>query len=91
MAQFILGVNIRFISAMIPVSVFRTDNNFTDRRNFDMGAVDTVFCSVVAIADFRFQNRYAGNQRRAEYAPLNTVSTAAANNNFFITVSPFCR
>lgn len=63
MTQFILGVNIRFISAMIPVSVFRTDNNFTDRRNFDMGAVDTVFCSVVAIADFRFQNLYAGNQR----------------------------
>ena len=63
MTQFILGVNIRFISAMIPVSVFRTDNNFTDRRDFDMGAVDTVFCSVVAIADFRFQNRNAGNQR----------------------------
>ena len=85
MAQFILGVNIRFISAMIPVSVFRTDNNFTDRRNFDMGAVDTVFCSVVAIADFRFQNRYAGNQR------LGRICSADVNNNFFITVSPFCR
>ena len=91
MAQFILGVNIRFISAMIPVSVFRTDNNFTDRRNFDMGAVDTVFCSVVAIADFRFRTGTPGISAWAEYAPLNTVSTAAVNNNFFITVSPFCR
>ena len=80
MAQFILGVNIRFISAMIPVSVFRTDNNFTDRRNFDMGAVDTVFCSVVAIADFRFQNRYAGNRfLDAVYNGANVVITAAIN------------
>ena len=83
MAQFILGVNIRFISAMIPVSVFRTDNNFTDRRNFDMGAVDTVF-SVSRTGT-------PGISAWAEYAPLNTVSTAAANNNFFITVSPFRR
>ena len=62
MIQFVLCVNIRFVSAAIPVSVLRSENYFFDRCNFNVGTVNTVFGGVVAVAGFCFQERYTGDK-----------------------------
>ena len=60
MADFVLGIYVRFIAPVVPVPVFRAYGHLGNRLHFDMGAVNAVGSTVVPIPRFRIHNAAKG-------------------------------
>lgn len=81
-AQLIFRINIGFISAMVPVPVFRTDDDFLNRGDFYVGAVDAVFRRIIAISDFRFHDGKPGNEGLRGISAAKGCHGCGQNNDF---------